>query len=466
MIKNKLVNNLISLLLILAVLSGGLAKLTQICQLKQSVYTYSRFFDSNEDTDVFFMGSSRMINAVFPMQLWKDYGITSYNLGAHANLLPATYWELENALCAKTPKLVVVDTYGIENDFKYETPEYLHSWMDAFPLNATKIKAVMDLSDDPYKEQAIAAGNLEPSYAGMPIEFIWSFIKYHTRWDEINDEDFVTPTSSEKGAEARIRVESFDKIQRDKNAISDRTYVGEEYLKKIIESCQSKGIDVLLTYLPSESDENHYSQINKTAKIAADYGVDFVSLFDDELIDRQTDYYDSKHLNPLGARKTTDYLGEYISSNYNISDKRGDEAIANSWVADYQDYVYYRSELMARSDEAANVILQLAFEDFDSVIEVYNPYALKDDNVKNLLAKLSVDVNEAINKCETEGACVIVISEGGAGAAVCSMDEVPGEYMQKLDAITEDGNYVFEPYCNIRVSVINRLNGEVTVKEL
>lgn len=466
MIKNKLANNLISLLLILAVVVGGLGKLTKVCQLKQAVYTYSGFFDNEEDTDVFFMGSSRMINAVFPMQLWKDYGITSYNLGAHANLLPATYWELENALCAKTPKLVVVDTYGLENDFKYETPEYLHSWMDAFPLNKTKIAAVRDLTDDSFKDQAIAAGALSESYKGMPIEYLWSFIKYHTRWDEINDEDFITPISSEKGAEARIRVESFKEIKRDKNSMSDRTYIGEDYLKKIIECCQKRGIDVLLTYLPSESDEDHYSQINKTAIIASEYGVNFVSLFDDDLIDRTTDYYDSKHLNPLGAYKATDYLGNFISNNYSIEDKRANETVATKWDEDYREYAYFRSELLARSDEAANLVLQLGFEDFDSVIEVYNPYALKDENVRNLLTKMSVDVDNAIAKCEATGACVVVIAEGGKSARECLLDELPDEYMQKLNDLTEDGNYVFEPYCNIRVSVINRLNGEVTVKEL
>ncbi len=46
-----------------------------------SRYSYSEFLASDTEYDVLFFGSSHVYSAISPMQLWKDYGITSYNLG-------------------------------------------------------------------------------------------------------------------------------------------------------------------------------------------------------------------------------------------------------------------------------------------------------------------------------------------------------------------------------------------------
>ena len=56
----------------------------------------------------------------------------------------------------------------------------------------------------------------------------------------------------EKGAESRIAVAAprdNPKLDRSEKLEGDTT--GVEYLKKIIMSCRERGIDVLLTYLPS-----------------------------------------------------------------------------------------------------------------------------------------------------------------------------------------------------------------------
>lgn len=466
----KVINNIISVLLVVALTATLLWGLTSVCQMKRPKYTYGSFFDKNENIDVFLMGSSRMINAIFPMQLWEDYGITSYNLGAHAALIPSTYWELENALCVRTPKLVVLDTYGISNNFKYETPEHLHSWMDVFPLNATKIKTIVDLNDDSFKKQAIADGLIDGSVLGGSSEFFWSFIKYHSRWDEINDEDFNTPMSAEKGAEARIRVEAFDGNKEDKNDTLSESYVGEEYLRRFITTCQNKGIEVLLVYLPSESEENHYAQLNRTKEIADEYGVNFLDLYDTQMIDPATDYYDAKHVNPLGTKKLTSCLGDFIANNYSIEDRRADENIGKRWEEYYKEYSYYRTELIEGSDSLDNILVQLSFDEFDSVIEIYNQDVLLDETICKLLAKLSVnaeDVKEAVN---TYGACAVIINEGGKQATGCFVSDIPEQYLEKITQKCEDesytGGYIGEATCNIRISVINTLNDVVSIKEL
>lgn len=64
---------------------------------KDSYFKYEPFFKQEENFDVLFMGTSHVLNAVYPMELWNDYGIVSYNFGGHGNYLPTTYCIMKNA---------------------------------------------------------------------------------------------------------------------------------------------------------------------------------------------------------------------------------------------------------------------------------------------------------------------------------------------------------------------------------
>ena len=59
-----------------------LSYLTDLMESKASEIKYADFFDQDEDFDVLFMGTSHAVLGVFPMELWNDYGIISYNFVA------------------------------------------------------------------------------------------------------------------------------------------------------------------------------------------------------------------------------------------------------------------------------------------------------------------------------------------------------------------------------------------------
>ena len=51
-------------------------------KLFERKYSYSKYYDfykQQQDFDVLFLGTSHVLNAVYPMELWRDYGIVSYN---------------------------------------------------------------------------------------------------------------------------------------------------------------------------------------------------------------------------------------------------------------------------------------------------------------------------------------------------------------------------------------------------
>jgi len=55
---------------------------------------YGPFFSEENDFDVLFMGSSRVLDAVQPMELWRDYGYATYNMGFSSECLEMTEWIL------------------------------------------------------------------------------------------------------------------------------------------------------------------------------------------------------------------------------------------------------------------------------------------------------------------------------------------------------------------------------------
>lgn len=52
------------------------------------------------------------------MDLWKNYGIISYNLGGGNETIPGNYYKMLLALEQTRPKIIVLDAYLIGRDIK------------------------------------------------------------------------------------------------------------------------------------------------------------------------------------------------------------------------------------------------------------------------------------------------------------------------------------------------------------
>ena len=123
---NKLGKAVFSLIVVGVLVIGGLVYLSNLTERKESQNKFSEFYQQEENYDVLFFGSSHTLNAVFPMELWKDYGIVSYNMATHGGRTAGNYWLLKNALEYTSPKLIVVDCYMISMNEKISEPEKIH----------------------------------------------------------------------------------------------------------------------------------------------------------------------------------------------------------------------------------------------------------------------------------------------------------------------------------------------------
>ncbi|MDD2356104.1 MAG: hypothetical protein PHS72_08610 [Lachnospiraceae bacterium] len=112
---------------------------------------------------------------------------------------------------------------------------------------------------------------------------------------------------------------------------------GTKYLRKIIETCQDRGIDVVLTFLPmAKYSELDYMSTGSAAAIAAEYDIPFINMLaQDSVVDYYTDMNDNGHLNAGGMQKVTSYIGDWLDINTELEDHRinaisGDNASTTS----------------------------------------------------------------------------------------------------------------------------------------
>ncbi len=418
---NKKVNLFLKTIVFLAIFAVCLSLVIVITERKESYIKNKAFFDEakKDHIDVLFLGSSHVINGINPAVLYENYGITSYNLGGHGSLLQESYWQLIRALDYCEPEYVVVDAYMLEKNYQYldlmdeessdedrnTSIEQLHLNMDAYPLSKLKIAAVNELISDPEIRK----------------EFLFDFLVYHDRWKELSGDDFGKFTgdigiNKIMGAEMRYGVKTdvdvYDKAPEGET-IPDIT-VGGEYLMKIIDECQRRGIGIVVTYLPFSATTTDQIAAESAEEIAAMYDVTCLNMLKvDGIIDEASDLNDHGHLNAIGAMKATNYIGQWLSENSDLEDHRTD--------AEYSSFddacAAYNKEITDYAKDCTNLEekINLLSQSGDNTIVFINEEsaALYDAGIQHLIENLSGD--NVIEEAAAQGGPYFLIIDKGTG---------------------------------------------------
>lgn len=441
----KKIKRIISCAITICLTIGILTYLTDLMERKSSDQKYEDFWKQEEGFDVLFFGTSHMINGVFPMKLWDDYGIVSYNFGGHSNQIATTYWVMENALDKTKPQVVVIDCLEVENQRKCsDIFSYVHLSLDTFPLSCNKIKAIWDLLDDPVLEQDIADGKARTSAEPRTkIGLLWDYSVYHSRWNEINQNDFEPASTYEKGAESRIGVRStqLNRINKDEKILPGST--GDIYLRRMIEDCQDRGIEVVLTYLPFSAAPVQQMTANYIYDIAEEYNVGYINFLDTDIVNYQTDMYDGEHLTPSGARKVTSYIGKYLFDNYNVCDHSVDGKY-EFWNKDYTEYTNFVNNNINNCSSINEYLMLLAGDDLEIRMDIRNKDIFKNQLIMNLLENIGVDTNQL--SCKTDFIIIkdygqkIYVIDNIRNAEPTQMTEL-GNASLRYDLDGEEGEY-------------------------
>lgn len=395
---------IISSIVFVFLLVLAIRKCADILEYKEARKEYTPFFESETNFDVVFLGTSHMWNHVLPMEMWDEYGIASYNWG-YANSTPAeNYYLIQDILKYTSPKVVVIDIHGIIeydswNNGKYHTDriEQQHVQFDELPLSRSKIMASKDVFDD-YDDNE---------------DFIWNFIMYHNRWSELDQSDFDYEITTEKGSSfmTGLGERNFATISNEqKTEINSVCY---PYFLKTLEYCEQQNIQVLCicTYAVGEMQQR---VANTMGDIIDNYpNCQYVNMLTADILNFNTDVYsDNNHLNYSGALKTTLWLGQYLSENYNLSDYSG----YASWSTDYLLYYDYKVETLKSQKLLVNYLVRLADTDFSVSAEIYDSNLMDSDRLMLLFD--NANISPVLSSTESESCAKLVITSQITGEVV------------------------------------------------
>ena len=240
--------------------------------------------------DVLNVGDSLADIAITPVEMFRDYGITSYVMGRDLQKCTETYYAIKQARQHQPVKVVL---WEVHNLCKHQFIKYHYVW-----------------------KRLIEGKGIRKYFKGYVVN------------------EKVTPDDREMPYLNYSVTEAFEIPE-------DQLYVFD----KIYDYCQKEGIKLVLYAVPSPHCYN-MKMHNGYAKLAQEYGLDFLDgNIDAEKIgiDLKADYFDddADHLNLSGTRKMTAYLADYLVRECGLEDHRGD--------ADYQSWTDIISRKRSRS---------------------------------------------------------------------------------------------------------------------
>lgn len=260
-----------------------------------------------DSVDVIFIGSSHQFCSISPEILYDEYEINSFMLATSAQTVPMSYYAAMEAIELQHPDVIVFEASYCANDYTTVGDEMTHCFFDGMPRCRGREEGLKDLVE---KEDR--------------IYYYLNLGAYHTRWKELDEDDYSITHISERGgvryADVGVNWE-IPVISQDE--VSPMPANMERYMDMMVQLCEENDVKLIFYIAPfntryggeDEVQELYERQriFNYVGEYAEKNGIPFYNLFyemDALNLDMYTDWKDTQHLNYLGQVKVTRYMVE------------------------------------------------------------------------------------------------------------------------------------------------------------
>lgn len=282
--------------------------------------TLSSFYsEPNHTVEAIFVGSSHVNSAFMPGVMAAEYGISAHNVFSWSQPMWISYHYIKEALKTQTPKVVVLDMYGMLYGNADEQPQetdrvnYLNSFtidpgLNYLEMIATVAKCGIDLRE--------------------PAEFL-NLVRFHSRWKYISERNFTYDAHKQpsylKGYGFQTNVYSGAApvySGADTAAVPYEYCV--EYVEKIVSLSKKEGFSLVFTLAPFTFGEAQMPYFRWIEQYAAEQGIPLLNYCDTQKaaeigLDWATDMADASHTNYLGALKITRDIAAFLQENYSFT---------------------------------------------------------------------------------------------------------------------------------------------------
>ncbi|WP_157151604.1 hypothetical protein [Brachyspira sp. SAP_772] len=358
---------------------------TLILKSTYGINQFNIFYKQEKrSVDVLFFGSSRVFFGINPGILYKDYGISSYNLATSLTPFWQIYFSVKESLKTQTPKLIVIEAYTTVFVREYTTKSSILNFISGLKISELKLNAI------------------KVSVPKKEIDKYFNFMyQYHDRYSILKKNDFINDNSLQyfKGFSYLYNTEKNVKystnLVRENLKLYSKT---EEYYRKTIELVKKYDIPILIIlspYINIPLTYNHKKIFNSAENIANEYDIPFIDFnlyYDEYKLNFYEDFNDWTHLNYKGSTKFTRYLGKYLKENYDLADRRGDPKYY-SWEinAEYQDKEIYNFELKQYTNLNKYIEKVKNADDYVIGITMLGNYQSNDIIVQNIISNFNIN---------------------------------------------------------------------------
>lgn len=395
------------------------------------------FYRKDKDRfDVLFLGTSKIKQGVFPMTLYNEYGISSYNLGTGDQTAALSYYVLKDAIERQHPKMVVLEVGMGDYQTTYEGTEDLHYITDNMPFFAKSryemIRGVGKEDDD-------------------LIRFLFPWYEYHSRWTNLTEEEVVHEDSGAAYG-SWILAQGRDSGYFEPVA-PDTAYelpeIVTEYMEKTVQLCEETGTKLVFLTLPVFGPglltDNLYPQrINESyavERFANAHHLSCLNLIDKTTslgLDCTTDTLDGMHLNLSGAEKFSAVLGKELKGLCDLPDRREEQGY-EFLEKDYESYLHFRARQSLATDNRTASYFARMLETYDTDNYLYVFVASGDttpsmtDTVKASLKALGL---ANVDSAAGDHAYIAVIDRGNVVYETSDFSLTSDLYEEKVDGVS------------------------------
>lgn len=313
------VRKYLSLFLIVLASAGILAALEHLLVPKYTGQVVEgafieEYYEEETSHDVIILGDCQVYENISPVTLWREYGITSYIRGSAQQLLPQSYYLLEDTLDREMPKAVLFSVSAM-GQYEQDNESYNRMTLDGMRWSKSKVDAIRaTMMDDEHM-----------------VEYLFPILRFHSRWRELKEDDFKyyfsKPKVSHNGYYMRADVRPAGEFpamrRRSDYSFDDRAW---EYLEKMRVLCEQNGITLILMKSPALYPAWYDQWEVQIEEYAREHNLAYLNFLEDSDqigIDFSTDTYDGGlHMNVYGAEKLSSYLGEFLMGVDGIEDHR------------------------------------------------------------------------------------------------------------------------------------------------
>ena len=363
----KIVKNTVFSILFLAIIFQSIVQLGYFYRDKdQNIDTITGYYEQDKNSlDAVFVGSSSMYRFYISPQAWKENGFTSFTYSSAAMPFEATPYVLQEVNRTQKPKVVVIDTRNFVKQTAILLKETQTEEEKAY-LEKTNSFIVNVTNNMPYGiTRAKLIHSFVPNNLNDQDEIDWQFDlgSNHNKWKDKSLKDYINyfkllvkGEENLKEAEdellkincTRLKFKIRKQVRWEPNSaeLNEKASIPKERLKIIddlISYAKKENIKVLFLSTPYSTNIDYWKVENALAEYVENKGFDYLNCnlhYDDIGIEFNTDYYDDRHTNALGAQKFTKYIGNYLVDKYNLKTS-ANKSTKEKFDKAYDEWVKY-----------------------------------------------------------------------------------------------------------------------------